>query len=98
MHIVGDEIALFDSSKLLKKMSFDKNVVINMNMHEHVFDYCFQNLGINQAIQNPVVLTETLCNPNASRSLTSELLFECYGVPAISYTVDSLSGYFYNSF
>ena len=36
------------------------------------------------------MMTETLCNPNYSRSMVSELMFECYGVPALSYGIDSL--------
>ena len=41
-------------------------------------------------------MTEAMCNPNFSRSLVSELLFECYRVPAVNYSVDSLLSYYYN--
>lgn len=32
MHIVGDEFAFFDSSKLQRKQIFDKNIMTNMNI------------------------------------------------------------------
>ena len=42
-------------------------------------------------------MTEAMCNPNYSRSLASELLFECYRVPCVSYAVDSLLSFYYNA-
>ena len=45
MHIVGDEFALFEQSKLLKKSIFDKNVLTHVNSLEHVMDYTFSHLG-----------------------------------------------------
>ena len=47
VHIVGDEFGLFDSSKLHKKTTFDRNVVTHINSMEHVLDYTFSHLGIN---------------------------------------------------
>ena len=38
-----------------------------------------------------------MCNPNYSRSLVSELIFECYHVPALSYCVDSLLSFYFNA-
>ena len=42
-------------------------------------------------------MTEAMCNPNYSRALVSELIFECYHVPALSYSVDSLLAFHYNA-
>ena len=39
---------------------------------------------------HPVLLTETVAQPNASRHLSSQLLFELYGVPSLTYGVDCL--------
>jgi len=30
-------------------------------------NYIFLKLGVNSSIENPIVMTETLCNPNYSR-------------------------------
>lgn len=55
-------------------------------------DYVFSHMGISNDnnVNYPVMMTEPICNPNYSRSMVSELMFECYGVPALSYGVDSL--------
>lgn len=59
-----------------------------------MLDYCFFNMGIREGVDYPIMLTEPLCNPNKCRSITSELLFECYGVPEICYAVDLLCGFY----
>lgn len=52
-------------------------------------------LSVFQAsVAHPVVLTEAPCNPLHCRQMMSELLFECYGVPHVSYGVDSLYSFF----
>jgi actin-related protein len=68
MHIVGDEFCYFDASKLNKKSIFDRDIVTNQNLQEHILDYCFSHLGINDDIKSSVVMTEPLCNPNACRA------------------------------
>jgi actin-related protein 5 len=95
MHLIGDEFSLFDASKLHKKTMFDREVVTNSGLLEHVFDYCFSHLGINEQIKNPILLTEAMSNPNQCRVQTNELMFECYRAPAVSYAVDSLCGFYY---
>jgi len=99
MHLVGDEINEFEASKVSKRSMFDKNVVYHLQSLEHTLDYVFSHLGLaNDAqIEYPLLMTEAMCNPNYSRSLVSELIFECYHVPALSYGVDSLLSFYYNS-
>ena len=58
MHIVGDEFAMFEASKLHKKAIFDKNIVTHVNSMEHILDYSFAHLGINDTISNPLVFLE----------------------------------------
>ena len=64
-----------------------------------MLDYTFSHLGLGQdsKIDYPIMMTEAMCNPNYSRSLVSELLFECYRAPAVSYGVDSLLTFYYNA-
>lgn len=99
MHLVGDEINEFENSKVSKRTMFDKNVVYHIQSLEHMLDYTFSHLGLGNdpQIEYPLLMTESMCNPNYSRSLVSELLFECYGIPALSYSVDSLLSFYYNS-
>lgn len=42
------------------------------------------------AVPHPIIMTERLATPLYSRQITSELLFEAYGVPGVTYGVDSL--------
>ena len=71
---------------------------------DHVFAHL--GLGGESSVTHPVLITEPVCNPLQSRhaphthififlkcyrrSQMSELLFECYGVPAVTYGVDAL--------
>ncbi|KAA0716172.1 Actin-related protein 5 [Triplophysa tibetana] len=48
-------------------------------------------------VDHPVVVTEPPCNPLHSRQMMSELLFECYGVPQVTYGVDSLFSFYNNN-
>ena len=51
-------------------------------------------MGFEEQINSPVVVTETLCNPNKSRALLTELMFECYEVPALSHVNDALAAFY----
>lgn len=87
-----------------------------------MLDYVMLKLGVDtETLQNPVAMTETLCNPAYSRScalpwppselelppmevltrksiaVMTELLFESYSAPAVSYGVDSLLSLYANS-
>ena len=80
MHLVGDEMNEFEASKVSKRSMFDRDVVYHMQSFEHTMDYIFSHLGLagDASIEYPMLLTEAMCNPNYSRALTSELIFECY--------------------
>ena len=46
LHLVGDEINEFDSSKVAKRSMFDKDVVYHLQSLEHLLDYTFSHLGL----------------------------------------------------
>lgn len=98
MHLVGDEINEFDAGKIHKRTMFDKDVVYHYQSLEHMLDYTFGHLGLanESSIEYPLLMTETMCNPNYCRQNVSELLFECYRISAVSYSVDSLLSFYYN--
>ncbi|XP_048874076.1 actin-related protein 5 [Brienomyrus brachyistius] len=96
---IGNDISNLEPLRWLLKSQFDRNVVVNFEIQELMFDYIFMHLGIGTSgrVEHPVVLTEAPCNPLYCRQMMSELLFECYGVPEVSYGVDSLFSFYYNN-
>lgn len=99
MHLVGDEINEIDANKIGKRSMHDRNVVYHIQSIEHMLDYTFSHLGLakENQVEYPLMMTEAMCNPNYSRSLVSELLFECYRVPAVNYSIDSLLSFYHNA-
>ncbi|XP_066139076.1 actin-related protein 5-like isoform X2 [Euwallacea fornicatus] len=94
---VGNDIVNIEALRFQLKTQFDKNVVTHFEAQEHLFDYMFTHLGINteNCVKHPILCTEPVLNPNMSRQLMSELLFECYNVPSICYGIDALFSYQY---
>ncbi|KAK3910942.1 Actin-related protein 5 [Frankliniella fusca] len=92
---VGNDITNLEAVRFQLKTQFDRNVAIHMEVQEQIFDHVFFHLGIDSegSVNHPIVLSEAFLNPNFSRQSMSELLFECYGVPGISYGVDALFSY-----
>ncbi|XP_052888766.1 actin-related protein 5 [Anopheles moucheti] len=95
---IGNDIVNIEAMRLQLRTQFDRNVVTHYNVQEQIFDYIFTKLGINSenGVPHKVMITECLFNPNYCRSLMSELLFECYDIPGLSYGVDSLFSYYAN--
>ncbi|XP_017039867.1 actin-related protein 5 [Drosophila ficusphila] len=89
---VGNDITNIEAVRAHLKSPFERNVITNWNHQEQIFDYIFTKMGFEgqERIDHPIVLTEALANPNFCRQQMSELLFECYGIPAVSYGIDAL--------
>ncbi|KAF4974656.1 hypothetical protein FZEAL_8456 [Fusarium zealandicum] len=74
-------------------------IVSNWDVMEHVLDYIFLKLGMNEAdgaIEVPIVMTEAVANLPYSRKSMTEIIFECYGAPSLAYGIDSLFSYRHN--
>ncbi|XP_063421405.1 actin-related protein 5-like isoform X1 [Mytilus trossulus] len=95
---VGNEINTTEVAKWLIRSPFDRNVVTLYDVQEQIFDYIFTHLGLNTDgyIDHPVVLTEPVCNPNYCRQQMSELLFECYNIPQVTYGIDAMFSLYAN--
>ncbi|XP_046989142.1 actin-related protein 5 isoform X1 [Schistocerca americana] len=89
---VGNDISNVEAVRFQLKTQFDRNVVTHFEAQEQILDHIFTHLGIDTVgcVDHPIVMTEAFLNPNYSRQLMSELLFECYGVPSVCYGVDAL--------
>lgn len=96
---VGNDIANIEAVRFQLKTQFDRNVVTHFEAQEQIFDYTFTHLGIDTegSVNHPIILTEAFLNPNYSRNLMAELLFECYNIPSITYGVDCLFSYHHNN-
>ncbi|RCI09817.1 hypothetical protein L249_4170 [Ophiocordyceps polyrhachis-furcata BCC 54312] len=74
-------------------------IVSNWDVMEHVLDYIFLKLGMNDAdgaVDVPIVMTETVANLPYSRKSMTEIIFECYGAPSLAYGIDALFSYRHN--
>jgi len=97
-YLVGNELNDITLGKVNIKSPFEKNIVSHPGLMEHVLDYAFAQLGSsNEKIDHPIFMTEPLCNTLSAREKISELLFECYQVPSLSYGIDSALALYYNS-
>ncbi|KAI8060776.1 hypothetical protein BC940DRAFT_323050 [Gongronella butleri] len=77
---------------------FDGHVVCDFDRMENILDYVFTIFGIStSSIDHPIVMTEPVCLPHQNRKLMSELLFESYGVPSVTYGIDALFSHYENS-
>ncbi|XP_077438793.1 actin-related protein 5 [Vanacampus margaritifer] len=96
---IGNDIPNLEPLRWLLKSQFDRNVVVNFEIQELIFDYVFTHLGITSEgrVEHPIVLTEAPCNPLHCRQMMSELLFECYDVPHVSYGVDALYSFHHSN-
>ncbi|TIA91978.1 hypothetical protein E3P99_00835 [Wallemia hederae] len=95
MMVYGDALELDSASKTQSKIPHEQGIVTSWDMMEHALDWTFLRLGL-ETTPPPIVMSEPLCNPPYPRSQMSELLFEAYSTPKVSYGVDSLYS-FYNS-
>ncbi|BGP34011.1 Actin-related protein 5 [Rhodotorula toruloides] len=96
--LAGGEVYVDATSRAHVRTPFEGDTVCNFDVMENILDYVMLKLGVDtETLQNPVAMTETLCNPAYSRSLMTELLFESYSAPAVCYGVDSLLSLYANS-
>ncbi|CAL8581431.1 Actin-related protein 5 [Xanthoria parietina] len=75
------------------------SIVGNWDVMEGLLDYTFASLGITAedgGVGRPIVMTEPVANLGYSRKTMTELLFECYSAPSISFGIDSLFSYRFN--
>jgi len=94
--LIGRDIENLETLRSQLRSPFDRNVATQMDTQELIYDYLFNKLNIKseECVENPVVLSEPTANPNSCRKFMSELMFECYCVPSLTYYTDSLSSWY----
>ncbi|XP_075701459.1 actin-related protein 5 [Rhinoderma darwinii] len=95
---VGNDIPSLEPLRWLLRTPFDKNLPVNLELQELLCDHVFQRLGVTSpgCVDHPIVFTEAPCTPLHVRQMMSELLFECYRVPKVSFGVDGLYSFYHN--
>jgi Actin len=77
------------------RSAFVSGAMCNPYVQETVLDYTLSRLGVHTAsLEHPVLITEPVAPPLATRQLLHELLFEAYGAPSVALGVDSAFAYF----
>merc|ERR1719414_994210 len=89
---IGNGIVNVEAVRQTIRSPFDRNVITHFEAFETLLDYGLSRLGLESeaSINHPLLLTETLGNPNTIRHNMSQVLFELYSVPSLAYGVDSL--------
>ncbi|XP_053309450.1 actin-related protein 5 [Spea bombifrons] len=95
---VGNDIPNLEPLRWLLRTPFDRNLPVNLELQELLCDHVFQKLGVASqgCVEYPIVFTEAPCTPLHVRQMVSELLFECYRVPKVSFGVDGLYSFYHN--
>ncbi|KAJ3556891.1 hypothetical protein NM688_g1772 [Phlebia brevispora] len=96
--LIGDAIDAESGARAQARTPWEGDVLLNFDALENALDYVFIHLGIDtSSVEHPILMTERLCSPLHSRSLTSELMFELYSVPSLTYCVDSVMSFYHNN-
>ncbi|KAK0469867.1 chromatin remodeling complex subunit [Desarmillaria tabescens] len=96
--LFGEAIDVESGAKAQTRTAWEGDVLLNFDALENALDYAFVNLGLDTpTVEHPVLMTERLSTPLHSRALTSELMFEQYSVPALSYCIDGLMSFYANN-
>ncbi|XP_053571401.1 actin-related protein 5 [Bombina bombina] len=95
---VGNDIPSLEPLRWLLRTPFDRNLPVNLELQELLCDHVFCKLGVTtqDSVDYPIVFTESPCTPLHVRQMVSELLFECYRVPKVSFGIDGLYSFYYN--
>ncbi|KAL9648460.1 hypothetical protein ABK040_014080 [Willaertia magna] len=100
-YLIGNDLHPLDYLKFNARSPFDNDIITNFDYLEQVFDYIFFKLGLEEnndySLNDiPILLTESILNPKSSRISTTELLFECYGIPKVCFLIDALTSSYNN--
>ncbi|CAK5279817.1 unnamed protein product [Mycena citricolor] len=96
--LFGDGVEVEGGAKIQARTPWEGDVLLNSEALENALDYAFVQLSIDaETVEHPMIMTERLCSPMHSRAITSELLFEQYGVPSVAYCVDSIMSFYQNN-
>ncbi|TFK28342.1 chromatin remodeling complex subunit [Coprinopsis marcescibilis] len=95
--LFGEGIDTESGARSQARAPWEGDVLLNFDALENALDYAFIQLGIDTpTINHPVFMTERIATPLHSRALTSELMFELYSVPSLTFCTDGLASFYQN--
>lgn len=96
---IGNDCNLDPAVRSQSRSPFDGSLITNWEYVEDLLSYTFHHLSVQaeDGISNPIIMTEKLATIQAQRSQWYQLLFECYGVPQVTFGIDSLFSFYANN-
>ncbi|KIO20406.1 hypothetical protein M407DRAFT_81599 [Tulasnella calospora MUT 4182] len=95
--LFGDSVDVEPQARAAAKSPWEGDHLNNSEALEAALDFAFLHLGIDTStVGHPIIMTERLCTLSQSRSIVSEMMFELYSVPGVTYAVESLMSFAYN--
>ncbi|KAH8831141.1 chromatin remodeling complex subunit [Flagelloscypha sp. PMI_526] len=95
--LFGDGVDVDSGARAQAKYAWEADILLNFDALENALDYAFVNMNIDTpTIEHPVIMSERLATPLHSRGLTSELMFELYNVPTLTFCNDGLMSFYKN--
>ncbi|KAJ3562095.1 hypothetical protein NP233_g9789 [Leucocoprinus birnbaumii] len=96
--LFGEAVDCETGARGQARTPWEGDVLLNFDALENALDFAFLQLGINTpTVDHRIFMTERLATPLHSRALTSELLFELYSVPEVTYCVDGIMSFYKNN-
>ncbi|CAG97943.1 actin-related protein ARP5 [Kluyveromyces lactis] len=96
---IGNDCSLDNAVRSHSRSPYDGSLITNWEYMEDMLSYTFHHLGVqpNDGISNPMILTEKMATVQAQRSNWYQLLFECYGIPQVTFGIDGLFSFYANN-
>ncbi|KAG9032299.1 Nuclear actin-protein involved in chromatin remodeling [Tulasnella sp. JGI-2019a] len=95
--LFGDAVDIDPQARAVAKSPWEGDHLNSFEALEAAFDFAFLDLGINNpTVDHPIIMTERLSTLSYSRATTSEMLFELYSVPRVTYAIDALMSFAHN--
>ncbi|KAF6254511.1 actin-domain-containing protein [Scenedesmus sp. NREL 46B-D3] len=94
----GPGLSGWDFGKHTHRYAHESDVPTNLETQEAITDWALDRMGLAEAgcVDHPLLMTEAPLMPNSARSQLAQLLFEAYGVPALSYVAAAPAAFYHH--
>ncbi|WIA16703.1 hypothetical protein OEZ85_013359 [Tetradesmus obliquus] len=94
----GPGLSGWDFGKHTHRYVHESDVPTNLETQEALLDWALDRMGLAEAgcVDHPLLMTEAPLMPNGARSQLAQLIFEAYGVPALSYVAAAPAAFYHH--